>query len=307
MNPVLALIIANIIWGAGAPIFKLVLTNIPPFTLTFLRFFGAAVVFLPFLLYAKKWQRIAAKDYFTLFVGAFLGISFHIPTYFFGLQKTFSINAPVIGSAAPVFLYFLSIILLKEKFKPKVFIGMMISLLGVLAITLSPILIERKAIALGEIEGNLFLIISTLALVGYVLVFKKLERTVNFYMATFWFFLFGSLPLLPFVLNELTTWSPTQINPVGIFGILFGILFSSSLSYFLFHYGLSKITAEETGIFTYVDPIAAILIAAPLLGEYPTWSFFLGSLFVFGGIFIAEGRLHWHPFHKLKTHSLHVK
>ena len=39
MNPILALIITNVIWGAASPIFKLALTNIPPFTLAFIRFF----------------------------------------------------------------------------------------------------------------------------------------------------------------------------------------------------------------------------------------------------------------------------
>lgn len=301
MNPVLALITANVIWGAGAPLFKLVLTDIPPFTLAFLRFFGAAVLFLPLLIYMKKWQKIDLKDYPTLIIGALLGVSIHIPAYFFGLQKTLSINAPLIFSSSPVFLYFLSVFFLKEKPRAKVLIGMLISLVGVLAITLSPILIERKAIAFGEIEGNLLLILSTLALVGYILIYKKVEKKINFYAVTFWFFLFGSIPLLPLVFNELTTSSPIQLTSIGLFGILFGIFFSSGLSYFLFHYGLSKISAEETGIFIYVDPLAAILVAVPLLGEYPTWYFFLGALLVFGGIFIAEGRLHWHPLHKLKT------
>ena len=51
MNPVIALIIANIIWGAAAPIFKLALTNIPPFTLGFIRFFFAGSILLPIMLH----------------------------------------------------------------------------------------------------------------------------------------------------------------------------------------------------------------------------------------------------------------
>ena len=65
-------------------------------------------------------------------------------------------------------------------------------------------------------------------------------------------------------------------------------------------YGMSKIETQEVGVFTYIDPVIAVLIAMPLLGEYPTPTFFIGSLFVFLGIFIAERRLHWHPFHRIK-------
>jgi len=92
-----------------------------------------------------------------------------------------------------------------------------------------------------------------------------------------------------------------------VVGIIFGVFFSSALAYFLFYYGLSKISTQEVGLFTYIDPVVAILIAVPLLGEYPNLYFFLGSILIFGGIFIAENRIHWHPFHKLKIKSEKLK
>ena len=46
MNPILALILANVIWGFAIPIYKLVLDDIPPFAFTFIRFSVAALVFL---------------------------------------------------------------------------------------------------------------------------------------------------------------------------------------------------------------------------------------------------------------------
>ncbi|PIX68551.1 hypothetical protein COZ40_02690, partial [Candidatus Roizmanbacteria bacterium CG_4_10_14_3_um_filter_39_13] len=51
MNPIVALIIANIIWGAACPIFKFALVNIPPFTIAFIRFFFAGIIFLPLVLF----------------------------------------------------------------------------------------------------------------------------------------------------------------------------------------------------------------------------------------------------------------
>jgi drug/metabolite transporter (DMT)-like permease len=44
----------------------------------------------------------------------------------------------------------------------------------------------------------------------------------------------------------------------------------------------------------------AIAIANPLLGEHVTTWFFLGASLVFVGIFIAEGRIHYHPLHLLR-------
>ncbi len=300
MNPVLALIIANIIWGAGAPIFKLTLENVSPFFLAFSRFFFAAVLFLP--LYLKHYQKIKLSDFLTLLVGSLLGISLHIPLFFFGIQKTLSINAPIIFSSAPVFLYFLSILFLKEKSKSKVLSGMLIALTGVLVIILSPFILEGGKFGLGEVEGNLLLVLSSWGLIAHTLIFKRLLNRLNYYVITFWSLILGSVPLLPLYIRDFQS-SASNLNSFSVFGILFGVLFSSFAAYLLFHFGLSKINAEEVGIFTYVDPVAALILAGPLLGEYPNSYFLLGSFLVFGGIFLAENRLHWHPLHKLKPQT----
>ncbi|MBI3559214.1 EamA family transporter, partial [Candidatus Gottesmanbacteria bacterium] len=47
--PILALIIANIIWGATSPIIKFSLANIPPMSLAFIRFLLAAFLLYPFI------------------------------------------------------------------------------------------------------------------------------------------------------------------------------------------------------------------------------------------------------------------
>ena len=49
MSGILAILIANIIWGAAPPVFKYALEGIPPFILAFIRFFSASLIFLPFI------------------------------------------------------------------------------------------------------------------------------------------------------------------------------------------------------------------------------------------------------------------
>jgi drug/metabolite transporter (DMT)-like permease len=302
MNPILAIIIANIIWGAASPIFKFALTNIPPFTLAFCRFFFAALFFLPFV--KKYWKKISLKDYFELFLIAFFGITVNITFFFLGLQKTTSINAPIISSAGPVFIYILSVLFLHEQKNMKVFNGMMIALIGVFAIIFSPVFLDGKGINFGEIQGNVFLFIAMIGSVLNVVIGKRVMREVNPYQVTFLSFVFGAIPFIPFMLRELQHWSFSQLDVRGWTGIIFGVIFSSAIAYFFHYYAMSKIKAQEIGLFTYIDPVIAVFIAVPLLKEYPNLFFFIGSLLVFGGIYLAEGRIHWHPFHKLKNHTI---
>ncbi|MDH7476244.1 MAG: DMT family transporter [Microgenomates group bacterium] len=297
MSPFLALIIANTIWGAASPIFKYALINIPPFTLAFLRFSLASFIILPFM--GKNWQAINSKDFFKICLAAFFGITVNIAFFFLGLKKTTSINAPVIASAGPVFLYFLSIVFLKEKPKIKVFFGLLISLLGVLIIILSPILLDQRRLIINEVEGNLFFVLATLGSVLNTLINKEVLKKNNPFMVTLIAFIFGALTFVPFMIPELKNWSFSDLNYQGYLGIIFGAFFSSALAYYLLNYGLTKIKAQEVGLFTYIDPVVAVIIAAPLLKEYPNFYYFIGAFLVFLGIYLAEKRIHWHPFDKI--------
>lgn len=297
MNPILALIIANIIWGMASPIFKFALTNIPPFTLAFIRFFFAGLIFLPIAL--NNWQKLTVRQWLEILLVGFFGITINISFFFLGLGKTESINVPVIASSGPVFIYLLSIIFLREKPKLKVFTGMLIALVGVSFIVLSPPILEGKKFVLGAIEGNLFILIATLGSVLQTIFGRDILKKVNALQVSAITFLFGSLTFLPFIPKEFARWDISFLNIVGWTGIIFGVFFSSALAYFLFYYGVSRLKAQEVGLFTYIDPIAAIIVAAPLLHEYPNLFYVIGGALIFGGIYFAEGRIHWHPFHKL--------
>lgn len=298
MNPVLALIIANVIWGMASPIFKFALTNIPPFTLAFIRFFFAGLIFLPLAL--NKWQKLTVKQWLEILLIGFFGITINISFFFLGLQKTESINVPVIASSAPIFIYLLSIMFLREKPKLKVLTGMLIALAGVLFIILSPLILDGKKFILGAIEGNLFILLATFGSVLQTIFGRDVLKKVDVLQVSAITFLFGSLTFIPFIPKEFASWDISFLSIAGWTGIIFGVFFSSALAYFLFYHGVSKLKAQDVGIFTYIDPLAAIIVAAPLLHEYPNLFYVLGGALIFGGIYLAEGRVHWHPIHKLR-------
>lgn len=307
MNPILALIIANTIWGAASPIFKYSLTNIPPFTLAFIRFFLASFIFLPFLK-NFKYKELTVSDWFHIFAGGFFGITVNIAFFFLGLQKTESINAPVIASTGPLFLFLFSVIFLKEKPKLRVFLGMTLSFFGVMVIIFSPLLFDgRRMDEIGIFEGNLMLLVATLGSVISAVYLKKVLEKVSPFVVTFLTFFTSSLLFIPFIPKELSTWSFSSLNTAGWTGIIFGVFFSSALAYYLYYHGLSLIRAQEVGVFTYIDPIIAVIIAIPLLGEYPNLYYFIGSFLVFIGIFISERRIQYHPVFRIRQYRQMIR
>ena len=292
---IIALIIANTIWGAASPVFKFALQNISPFLLAFIRFYGAALILL-FFTYPHL--KILKQDYLKIFLLAFFGITLNITFFFLGLKITSSINAPIIASSGPIFLYLFSILILKEHSHYKVLIGLTVSLIGVLLIIGQPLFTGQLD---GQLYGNLLLIIATLASVAHTIIAKEISRSYSATTISFWIFLIGAVTFLPLLIWEIASGSINySLDHRGIIGIVFGIFLSSAAAYTLFEYGVKYINAQDVGIFTYIDPIVAILIAIPLLGEKLSLIYIMGSVFVFGGIYLAEGRLHYHPFHRLR-------
>jgi len=301
MSGIIAILIAYFIWGAAPPIFKYVLTDIPPFTLAFIRFFVAGLIFIPFMM--RNGHALKGKYLLHIILGGIWGISINVAFFFLGLQLAPSINVHIIGSLAPIVLYILSLVILKERAHPQIVKGMIISLLGAAVIVFAPILkagiIHDTSYSVSsQIMGNAFFVLSMLGAVLIVIHTKKIAAKVDAFTITGIQFLVGAISFFPFMLNELQTWSFSQLTGVSWIGILYGVFFSSALAYFLHNYAIAKISAQQIGIYGYIMPIIAVIVAIPLLKEYPDVFFLLGAVLVFIGMFISERHPHYRKMHR---------
>lgn len=297
---VLALIIANIIWGFASPIFKWSLTNIPPFTLAFLRFFIAAILFAILLRKKLALPIHDKKDLRLLIIHALTGITANITFFFLGLQLTLAINVPVIASSQPIMIFLFAYLFLKEKFKFNKVLGMIIGTIGILAIVLEPIYYNGID---GNALGNFLIVIATISGAIGMLTGRTIFQKYDPLVLMFWAFVISSISFLPPAIAE-NIQNPailTSLDIRGIVGIIFGSVFSSAVAYGLYAYGLSKMTASEASLFTYIDPVAGAILAYFMLHEPITIPFLTGTLFIFAGIFIAERHIHYHPFHKFRA------
>ncbi len=291
---VLALIIANIIWGAASPLLKWSMEVVHPFTLAFARF---AIPALLVALIRPQSLTIRMKDVPLFFAAGVFGSVINIGAFLLGINQTTSINSPIISSAGPVFLLLASIIFLKEHPTRKMLLGNLLGLTGVLLIVVEPLL---RATRSASLMGNLLLVVATIGSVSGTIFAKKLARRYDAFSITFWTFAIGSIFFIFPMLREIGTYGLLpQLSRQGLFGIVYGAVFSSFIGYLLFFWSLKHLFASQTSVFTYMDPIVAMLIAAPLLGEYPNLFFIAGTFLVFFGIFVAEGRIHYHPIHLL--------
>ncbi|MDP3998245.1 MAG: DMT family transporter [bacterium] len=288
-----ALVVATIIWGAAAPIFKWALGNIPPFSLAFLRFYLAVILLLPFCF---RFLKIKKSDLIPLIFAGLLGVSLNIGFFFLGIQRTLAINSSVITMAVPILTIFAAVIFLKEELTGKIISATALSTLGIILIITLPLLKEGLTI---QLLGDFFLVLAALSWVGYEILSKKLFRQYSPITITFYSFLVGSLTFLPLALYEYNI-DPSWISRVdarGIIGVIYGIFFASITAYFAWQWGLSKLPASEAGLFFHLNPVINVLVAMPLLGEKITSPFIAGAILVGVSVYLAEHKRVSHPLH----------
>ena len=305
MSGILAIIIAEIIWGAAPPIFKFSLQGVPPFTLAFVRFFTASFIFMPFAY--MRWKRLTTTQLVYILLGSLVGVVINVSAFFVGLELAPSINVHMISAAGPLVLYALSIIVLHEKPHAQVLRGMIFALVGVLVIFLAPLFRDglngENGISVGSIIlGNFLFVIAMLGGVFYSVINKKIIKSVDSSVIMSIQFFVGSVAFIPMMVRELQIWSFSSLNSQGWVGIIYGIFFSSALAYFLLNYALKRISAQEIGIFEYMKPVVAVLVAIPLLAEFPDIYFIIGSVLIFIGVYVSERHPHYRRM-RTKIHS----
>ncbi|RJQ37474.1 hypothetical protein C4559_03590 [Candidatus Microgenomates bacterium] len=288
---ILALIISSVIWGSTSTVMKLTLKEVPIFSLAFIRFFLAALLLYPFV---RKKLSIDRKDIPILVISAFLGVTLNISFFFWGLTQTSALNAGIIVTSSPIFLILIAHTFLKEKISKNLVVGAVMSMVGI------SIIISKDTLANGLNVfpfGDFLILAATLFFVFYEVISKGLFKKYNPLVVTFYSFAIGAMGFLPSLVVEFQRepyWIQNISTP-AIFGIIYGILFSSLIAYSFWEWGLFKISASKAGFFFYLDPIASTITAVVILSEKVTTPFLIGAAFIFIGLFFAES----HPYRML--------
>lgn len=297
--------IAHIIWGVSAPLVKIVLDDIPPISLLFLRSLFTVIILFPIfelkLLPELKKNTLVTKkgliyDIFPLtkpemkdmFLAGFLGVFLNISLYFWAQTRTTVIDAWVIASSGTIFLVIYSYFFLKERLAGKVYFGVGLAFIGTLVIIGSPIFSFGK----GDILGNFLMLGSTICAIASFVVLKKLITKFNPLLIVFYTFLLTLIMTTPlfifeFIKNPFWMTSLSQVDLLIVAYLVFG---SSIFAYVFSNAGLKFLPASISSTLGYSSTIIAVALSIIFLKESPTFFFLIGSGIIIAGLLLVETR-----------------
>lgn len=281
------LVLCVLFWSANFVIGRFVAQEIEPIELAFFRWFGVFVVVLPFLfLHVKKILEALNHHFWILVLLSFLGIASFNTLLYIGLHETTATNALLINSSIPILILGLSVVILKKKITAVQLFGIILSTLGVVFLVLKGDI--RTMMTLSLNQGDIWVISSSFAWASYSVLVKF--KPVS--LSSFEFFVtivsMGMVMLLPFYLAQ----GYTLEREIGLlrqfyWAIAYVVLFTSILSYYMWHKGIAELGADRTGQFTHLMPLFGSFLAYLFLGERLEWFHLGGIVLIGGGIYVS--------------------
>lgn len=282
----IAAIVATSIFGFNHTIAKELMPNVlSPNALLYSRVLGAAICFWFVSLFTKR-EKVELKDFKLIIICAIFGMGLNMITALNGLYNSTPINSSIITTLAPIFIFLISVILLKEKISKRKYAGVFIGFIG----TLTLILLNEKSLenAPNINLGNFYLFINSISYALYFVLVKPLTEKYNMITIMKWLFLFSIFINMPFGLVEFMQVEWVEINNTSFIKIFYVVFCTTFLVYLLNLYALKNLKASTVGMFIYLQPVIGILFAIYRGADKLTVPDISSVLLVFTGVYLVS-------------------
>lgn len=282
----IAAIVATSIFGFNHTIAKELMPNVlSPNALLYSRVLGAAICFWFVSLFTKR-EKVELKDFKLIIICAIFGMGLNMITALNGLYNSTPINSSIITTLAPIFIFLISVILLKEKISKRKYTGVFIGFIG----TLTLILLNEKSLenAPNINLGNFYLFINSISYALYFVLVKPLTEKYNMITIMKWLFLFSIFINMPFGLVEFMQVEWVEINNTSFIKIFYVVFCTTFLVYLLNLYALKNLKATTVGMFIYLQPVIGILFAIYRGADKLTIPDISSVLLVFAGVYLVS-------------------
>lgn len=229
----------------------------------------------------------STRDYFYLALCAIFGIAINQLMFFKGLAISTPINASLIMTIIPIMVLISSFLIIKEKITWLNTTGIVLGLTGAALLVLSG---KESSVGSGTYRGDIFLLINSTSYGFYLVIVKPLMKKYHPYTIIKWVFLFGMFYVIPVGFNDLTEVDWNSITTNIWIAIAFVVVMTTFFAYLLNMVALKTLKPSVVGIYIYLQPILATIIAISFGKDSVTWEKVLFSLLIFAGVYFVSRR-----------------
>jgi len=257
--------------------------NITPMALFCLRSFGATALFWIWSLFTAPREQIAKADLWKVAIASFLGLFMTQLSFLFAITKCTAIDASIMSTLSPIMALVISAIVIHERITWSGVSGIILSLIGVLILIFNCVSIRSGADST-SLWGILGMIVNTLSFATYVGIFKPLIQKYSVVTFMKWMFLFSSLMALPFSFSAFGASDLAAVPMNVMWQVIYVVVGATFISYFLIPVAQKRLRPVVVCMYTYVQPVIAMVIALAMGLDHLTPLKVIASLLVFTGV-----------------------
>lgn len=278
----IALIFCNIVWACDYPFYNLVLGHyISPMAMVSASLVIAALLSLVPLLWEKT-EKVDSADRLKIFGAAMLiGVARKL-CMMFGLANTSPIDGSIISTSTPLIVLFLSVITGIEQLSKMKITGLLLGMAGAIAIIISS---NHSSHDNSSAEGNILILTSACVSAAYMVWFKKLVGKYRITTLLRWIYCSSAIVMLPIGAHDIITTDFAIMDTKIILASLFVLIVPTYLPNLLLNYSLKSVSPTTTSIYSYIQPVVAIILAVAMGLDKPH----IDTLFFAVVIFIGVG------------------
>jgi len=285
------LVCATLFWAGNFTIGKFAfLENIPPFSLAFLRWSLVWIILFPFT-YKEifKLKHKIKKNLSLFFVLGFTSVCIFTSFTYNALNYTQVINASLFNTAIPVTIILVCFLLKIEKTNIFQISGLLISVLGILAIITR--LDLNILLSLNFNKGDLFMIGAIIAWGIYSAYLRKRTFDVSLLSLVHIICTFGLVFLFPLFILDVVEGKTVEVSSNLFYILIYIAIFPSIGSYYCWAGAVSIIGANRAGIFLSLIPLFSTIFAMIFFNEKFLFFHFIGSILIILGLFLSNKKI----------------
>lgn len=284
----LACFIAYAIFGINIIVCKDLTSSrlISPIALFGLRSLGAGLLFWLISYFLPK-EKVDQKDFGKIMMASLLGFFLTQVTFLMAIPDITPMDCSIVSSLSPIYTMFIAAYVLKEPITLRKAGGVAISFFGIIYLIMNSVTGVGGTIETSW-EGILLMIANSLSFSLYLGLFKPVITKYSVITFMKWIFLFATLFSFPWTVSELRTFDYSLLTSTYLSELAFLIVCSTFITYFLIPLGQKRIRPTLVSMYSYVQPIIAIVISIWVGMDTLSWQKLLAAAMVFGGVVLVN-------------------
>ena len=260
---------------------------VPPISLAFWRWLTVFIILFPFFFSEILNKRNQfSKEFWKLFFLGIMGCGVCGAFPFIAGMSTTMANMGIIYTSSPIFIIILSVMFFKDKINPSRIIGLLLCLIGVLAIICKgkiDLLLNFKFTS-----GDLWMVGAAIGWAIYSIYLLNWKSNFSL-MARFTLIaLFGAISLFPFYILEEIFYFNTVFNNNFFFWVLFAAISPGIIAFTLYTKVQKYVGASLAGFTLYIFSIYSAIYGIIIFNEELLNFHYFGAALVFFGVSLAR-------------------